>query len=43
MKEVDLQLNGEWLELVEEAMNSQVTKEEFKKFLSLKEKELNNK
>ncbi|MGX1195928.1 anti-repressor SinI family protein [Metabacillus sp. SLBN-84] len=33
------QLPEEWVELVKEAMNSDVTKEEFKKFLEEKSKE----
>ncbi|GGH86382.1 hypothetical protein JOD43_003508 [Pullulanibacillus pueri] len=37
------QLQGEWLDLVEEAMKSDVSKEEFKKFIEGKVKELKTK
>lgn len=35
-------LSEEWIKLVEYAMNSGVTKQEFKKFLDEKEKEYDN-
>ncbi|MGG0343279.1 anti-repressor SinI family protein [Priestia megaterium] len=35
-------LPQEWLALVEEAMNSDITQEEFKEFLNRRSQELNN-
>ncbi|WP_082522650.1 anti-repressor SinI family protein [Priestia megaterium] len=37
----DTTLSQEWLALVKEAMNSNVTQEEFKEFLNRKSQELN--
>ncbi|MCA1052883.1 MULTISPECIES: anti-repressor SinI family protein [Priestia] len=38
----DTTLSYKWLVLVEEAMNSSVTKEEFKEFLNRKSQKLND-
>ncbi|NGY85418.1 DNA-binding anti-repressor SinI (plasmid) [Priestia aryabhattai] len=35
-------LPQEWLDLVKEAMNSDITQEEFKEFLNRRSQELNN-